>query len=199
MIHSRVCDPCHVIQCGTGTANTPRPRVNALLISTHPCITGEIFTLWGRSACPSIANLVYAGVAANARNASVASVSILCLPLARADAPGEFNNDEDSVPAMVPLRYLTDNALEPDLRGLDGAEMPCAVCQLRDAGMSAPLVVPGTTVCPTNPSAGLTMTNAYSGSYDQSRACGCMSHYTGAIIGCDLICVSYSRGAGDGK
>ncbi|CAG2220234.1 unnamed protein product [Mytilus edulis] len=145
--------------------------------------SGNTYTRWGKTSCPSTAALVYEGYAAgNAKYEKGGGANFLCLP-----KDPEWRSYSDSkatyIGRVFGVEYqIKDNSVYST--SFHDKEMPCSVCLITEKSTS--LMVPGKVTCPTG------WTKEYTG-YLMSQA------IAGNRQPSEYICVDENLDAVDGN
>ena len=106
---------------------------------------GSVFVEWGTSSCPESALTVYSGQSAGAFFETSGGYEYLCLPMY--PEYSLYNSFRSSLSYIYAADYSTSAGGVLALKALNGAQVPCSVCQ-RPSRLSASLMVPGATTCP---------------------------------------------------
>ncbi|XP_071144752.1 short-chain collagen C4-like [Mytilus edulis] len=158
-------------------------RENKALKARVKAGSGNTYTRWGKTSCPSTAALVYEGYAAgNAKTEKGGGANFLCLP-----KDPEWRSYSDSKASWIGRIFgveyqIKDNSVYST--SFHDKEMPCSVCLITEKSTS--LMVPGKVTCPTG------WTKEYTG-YLMSQAIG------GNRQPSEYICVDENLDAVDGN
>lgn len=104
---------------------------------------GVVYTIWGKTECPSGAQTLTRGLAASPHHDDTGGgTNYMCLP----DTPS-FSATDSSAQVQTKVVGVTYQTTDEPLARVNDMSMPCAVCFVNQA---VQLMVPGSAICPTN-------------------------------------------------
>ncbi|XP_072024335.1 uncharacterized protein [Amphiura filiformis] len=128
-----------------GPQGSPGSRGTPGADATNPVISGAVYIRWGRSTCPSTADLVYNGLAGGEHYTHQGGGSnYLCLP-STPEYDEHQSGDEGGRGHVYSAEYETHNF--PPFASKAEHEVPCVVCHASNRGSM--LMIPAMKTCPT--------------------------------------------------
>ena len=103
----------------------------------------SIYTIWGTFSCPGSDETLYTGSAALPKNGdSGGGANFMCL------GESDGNQDESTTANSTIVGVVYNTLTDEPLSEVDGRDVECAVCSTEQV---LSLMIPGTSVCPTEP------------------------------------------------